>query len=148
MSTHPKLMLCAKIAALVVLFAMVDVGLNFTLYNPAFVTPIYGYLLDHKWLAEEDTPGYPLVNIGRLNWSFYDGPRAAVIGTVQGVQKSSDGDWHINVTDGRNMLVAEIIPEYPVPVPKVGEKIRIWGVTRFDIAHRWWELHPVIGWQK
>lgn len=133
--------------ALIIIFVLIDTGLNYTLYNPAFITPIYGFFLKEKIISSEEA-GYPLENIHDINTSKYSGPRATIIGTVIDVLKSGDGDWHITIRGKGGDMVTEIAPEYPLPIPLLGEKIRIWGVTRYDIAHRWWEIHPVFGWQK
>lgn len=61
-----------------------------------------------------------------------------------------DGDRHVVIGDGKgNNLVTEFIPEIKgLSLPAKGGRIRIWGIVRFDFLHNWWELHPVIGWQK
>ena len=133
---------------ILVLFVAFDIALNFTLYNPAFITPIYAYVLNKKIIPEESEPAYPLISIKELNSGLYSGPRAMVIGTVLEIIKSGDGDWHINIQGPDSVLVAEVVPEFPVALPTVGEKVKVWGVTRFDLAHRWWELHPVFGIEK
>lgn len=136
-----------KVLLVIIAFFLFDLSLNFTVYNPTFITPIYNFFLNHHIISNEES-GYPLESVHTLNWGLYSGSRATVIGTVEYMLKSGDGDWHINIQSKNETIVAEIIPEYPLPVPSVGEKVRIWGITRYDIAHRWWELHPVIGWKK
>lgn len=129
------------------LFILFDLILNFTLYNPAFITPIYGYFVDHGFLPTEESGEYPLVSIKKLSSGFYGGPRATAEGVVTFVQKSQDGDVHINISDGTYVVVCEIVPEFPLPLPEVGQRIRIWGIPRYDLEHRWGELHPVFGWE-
>ncbi len=78
--------------------------------------------------------------------------KVAVDGIVDKVAQQPDGDYHIIVrpqyaTAGL-YLVTEAIPEIKLPLPKEGDHIKIWGIVRFDILHNWWELHPVIGWEK
>ena len=133
-------------------FVVFETLLQATLYNPAVMVPVLRFTYAHHILQpllslESNTAPYPLLRIKDINASKYFGPRASVIGVVSDVQKSFDGDWHLNITsrDG-SVLVGEIIPEYPMQIPHVGEKVRIWGVVRYDMEHRWWELHPVIGW--
>ncbi len=99
-------------------------------------------------MLAKETANYPLIDIGILNSGLYAGPRASLEGTVTDVVSAQDGDVHINIKSKSGTLVTEIIPEYPLTLPISGDKIKIWGVTRYDIAHRWWELHPVIGWEK
>lgn len=78
--------------------------------------------------------------------------KVAVEGIVDKIAKQPDGDYHIivrpqNVPVGL-YLITEAIPEIKLPLPKEGDHIKIWGIVRFDILHNWWELHPVIGWEK
>ena len=136
-----------KLSIILIVFILGDTALNFTLYNPQFVTPIYNFLLQRKILSSE-MGGYPIISLKTINRGEYSGPRALVEGIVTEVVHSQDGDIHINISHNNDTLVAEIIPEYPLPIPKIGDIIQIWGVTRYDIAHRWWEIHPVIGWKK
>lgn len=128
-----------------------DRMMSWTVYNPAVATSAYRWLTDRHLLSlipdGEEKNIYPLTTIGALNNNMFWKPRAAVVGTVIDELRVSDGDWHINVQDEHgDILVVEMIPEYPLPLPKIGSKIKIWGITRFDLEHRWWELHPVIGW--
>lgn len=78
--------------------------------------------------------------------------KVAVEGIVDKIAKQPDGDYHIIVRPQYVpvglYLVTEAIPELTLPLPKEGDHIKIWGIVRFDILHNWWELHPVIGWEK
>lgn len=71
--------------------------------------------------------------------------RAEVTGSVQIVRREDDGDWHIRVSDGKYFIVAECMPQLPCTLPKVGDKITVRGITRYDYEHSWYELHPVTG---
>jgi len=129
-----------------------DIVLNFTYYNPAIVVPLYGWLTHYQPipLGElENKPGqYPLVSIARVTHGLFPGPRASAIGAVTAIVQSEDGDVHINLADGeRNVLVIEVAPEYPLQAVRAGDYIRVWGVVRYDIEHRWWEIHPALGWE-
>lgn len=128
-----------------------DKLMSWTVYNPAIATSAYRWLTDRHLLSlipdGEEKNIYPTTTIGTLNNNMFWKPRAAVVGTVIDELRASDGDWHINVQDEHgDILVVEMIPEYPLSLPNIGSKIKIWGITRFDLEHRWWELHPVIGW--
>jgi len=92
---------------------------------------------------------YPPVPFAKVADGKWLRPRASIIGVVKDVNKESDGDWHIALTDGGKLVVCEIIPELPMKQghPKKGDKIRIWGVCREDKWHGWFELHPVVGWE-
>ena len=147
MSKHSLKARLLGLLFLVGLFAIVDIGLNYTVYNPVFITPVYGFFLKHHVLSEEGS-GYPLVSIRSLNESRFSGPRATVEARVIQVLRSGDGDTHMTIESPDGVLVTEMVPEYPLPLPAVGDLVKIWGITRYDIAHRWWELHPVFGWEK
>lgn len=144
-------------AALAILIIFVsNLFLTLTYYNPRVALAAYHYLarppLGKIIFKNESAPTfdelYPLVQIANLQRDRFWGPRAQVAGIVTEVEKIMDGDWHVNVRDatGRT-LVAEIVSQFPLTPPAVGENIAIWGITRFDLEHRWWELHPVFGWQ-
>ncbi len=77
--------------------------------------------------------------------------KVAVEGVVDKIAKQADGDYHVIIRPPyvpfSIALVTEFIPEVTLPLPKVGDRIKIWGLVRFDELHNWWELHPVIGWE-
>jgi hypothetical protein len=72
---------------------------------------------------------------------------ATVIGDVTQVSHELDGDYHIRVQGQAAFLVLEIMPEFPLVPPHIGQQITAWGVIRHDGLHNWWELHPLVGWQ-
>lgn len=77
--------------------------------------------------------------------------KVAVEGIVDKVAQQPDGDYHIIIRPPYlplPVLVTEAVPEIKLSLPKEGDRIKIWGIVRFDILHNWWELHPVIGWKK
>lgn len=69
--------------------------------------------------------------------------RAQLTGRVELVKKEADGDLHIRIGDGSHFVVAECMPELPCTKPKVGDTVRVRGITRFDNEHKWYEIHPV-----
>ncbi len=74
-----------------------------------------------------------------------------VKGVVDKVTHEPDGDYHIIIRQQYlpwPVLVTETIPEIKLSLPIEGDYIKIWGITRFDEPHNWWEIHPVIGWEK
>jgi undecaprenyl-diphosphatase len=73
---------------------------------------------------------------------------ATVVGDVTQVTHELDGDYHIRVQANGAFLVLEIMPEFPLVPPHVGQQITAWGVIRHDGLHNWWELHPLVGWQE
>ena len=78
--------------------------------------------------------------------------KVAVDGIVDKITHEPDGDYHIIVrpryVPAGLYLVTEAIPEIKLLLPKEGDHIKIWGIVRFDVLHNWWELHPVVGWEK
>ena len=68
---------------------------------------------------------------------------AVVTGTVTYVRKMADGDYHLTLDDGTTRLVCEIIPAIPLPPPRKGQRVRVWGITRQDRHHGWPEIHPI-----
>ncbi len=47
-------------------------------------------------------------------------------------------------------VICEIIPPFRLDKPEVGNKVRVYGVSRFDPKenHQWYEVHPVMGIEK
>lgn len=77
--------------------------------------------------------------------------KVAVEGIVEKIAQQPDGDYHVIIHPSYIplvFLVTEFIPEIKLPLPKEGDHIKIWGIVRFDALHNWFELHPVIGWEK
>lgn len=73
-----------------------------------------------------------------------------VTGKVTISKREGDGDWHIRITDGKGFAVAECIPELPCAHPKIGQCVRVRGISRIDGEHKypgtqvgWPEVHPV-----
>ena len=74
-----------------------------------------------------------------------------VAGRVTLSKREGDGDWHMRLIDEttRNwkeripFVVAECIPELPCLHPKVGQCVKVRGISRLDGEHKWPEVHPV-----
>ncbi len=78
-----------------------------------------------------------------------------VTGIVAYTRLEADSDFHVRlVTDSAALhdstaafLVVEIIPAIPLPHPKVGTRITVYGIYRRDPEHRnWAEIHPCERW--
>jgi len=92
-------------------------------------------------------PGeYPATTLSAIAGGNYTATHAALVGDVTQVSRELDGDIHLRVEAGGSFIVAEIIPEFPLAPPHVGQRITAWGIVRHDGLHNWWELHPLIGW--
>lgn len=97
---------------------------------------------------ENDDLLYYDTSLARFILNGSDKTKVAVEGEVDNVAPQADGDYHVVVSDVTGLaLVTEFIPEIRLPLPKAGDRIKIWGIVRFDVLHNWWELHPVIGWE-
>lgn len=70
-----------------------------------------------------------------------------VTGRVRLVRREDDGDLHIKLTGTTGFIVAECIPALPCPQPPVGQRITVYGISREDKEHRWYEVHPVERWE-
>ncbi len=59
--------------------------------------------------------------------------------------READGDKHSWILDSatRDSMVVECIPKIPCPTLMTGATGVIYGITRFDAEHKWWEIHPV-----
>ncbi len=72
----------------------------------------------------------------------------AVTGKVAYVRAETDGDVHIKlVSPSGRFIIAECIPKLPCVLPIAGWTITVYGITRHDPEHGWWEVHPVERWQ-
>jgi len=66
-----------------------------------------------------------------------------VEGRVALVRHEEDGDIHIRLEDAQGrFVVVEVIPEISLTIPKVGDLVRVRGISRYDRQHHWWEIHP------
>lgn len=84
----------------------------------------------------------PLDKVATTSWTH-----VCTVGPVVYVRKMADGDYHVTLDDGRAKVVAEIIPQIPLPPPKKNQRIEVCGITRYDKRHKWPEVHPVTSWR-
>ena len=79
-----------------------------------------------------------------------DDPHVIVSGVVSELEgEFSEGCRRFRLTDPRNpkaFVVCEILDGDPLHAPKTGERVRVWGVSRYDANpdHEWFEIHPVL----
>lgn len=104
------------------------------------------------WQLDYDT-------INNMQWTvtlkdtrvpIFPDPHACVVGTVAEVINEADGDVHIWINvDGttKGRFACEIIPQDKLPLPAVGQHIRVYGIFRYDLQHSWPEIHPVDHWE-
>lgn len=94
-------------------------------------------------LAQDDGMHHvSLAAVATTTWTH-----VCTAGPVVYVRKQADGDMHITLDDGHAKVVAEIIPQIPLPAPKKGQRIEVCGISRYDKHHGWPELHPVTSWK-
>ncbi|MBZ5702115.1 MAG: hypothetical protein LAN84_09730 [Acidobacteriia bacterium] len=77
-----------------------------------------------------------------------------ITGWATFVKLEADSDIHIRICDSAAIktmdrtrcVVAECIPEIPCAAPRVGQRVKVRGIYRFDAEnrmHNWAEIHPV-----
>jgi hypothetical protein len=79
-------------------------------------------------------------------------------GTVTCVSHEHDGDFHVEMAPDsgettfldqgnyryqHGSLVTEIMPGQSLPVPRVGERVAVYGTWVYDANHGWNEIHPI-----
>ena len=125
-------------------------------FNPRAVIPsalerVFGSLVQ-KGEKEDDDLLYYDTGLADFIVNGSMKTKVAVEGIVDKKVKQPDGDYHIimrpQYVPVGLYLVTEAVPEIKLPLPQEGDYIKIWGIVRFDVLHNWWELHPVIGWEK
>jgi hypothetical protein len=61
-----------------------------------------------------------------------------------------DGDVKFRIVENlytpEPFVVCEVIGPYRIDAPRIGSRVRVFGVSRFDgkEAHQWHEIHPVL----
>lgn len=128
---------------------------NQTLNPRAAVPNVFGRMLGflvQKGEKEDDDLLYYDTGLADFIVNGSTKTKVVVDGIVEKIAKQPDGDYHIVMRPQYIpvglYLVTEAVPEIKLPLPKEGDHIKIWGIVRFDTLHNWWELHPVIGWEK
>jgi hypothetical protein len=101
---------------------------------PLIVLLLAGSLAARSW---------QIVSLAKLAAGTVKATHVAVTGTVTLVRHETDGDLHIRLNDGAAFIVAECIPELPCVAPKMGQRVQVRGISRFDAEHGWYEVHPV-----
>jgi hypothetical protein len=78
-------------------------------------------------------------------------PHVVAEGVVSEVRVDpKDGDVKFRLVESLGapepFVVCEVIGPYRVEAPRVGSRVRVFGVSRFDAkeTHRWHEIHPVL----
>ena len=66
-----------------------------------------------------------------------------VEGVVTYVAREADGDVHFRLEDGGAFIVCEVVPWHPMRRVRIGQRVRVFGLTREDKKHHWFEVHPI-----
>lgn len=95
--------------------------------------------------AQALTRRYWLVPIDSLAVGRAKHTHVEVRGRVSAVRQEDDGDLHIVLQSltSPTFIVGECIPSLPCQRPRVGDTIRLRGISRRDPEHPWNEVHPV-----
>jgi hypothetical protein len=88
---------------------------------------------------------YWLATVPQLASGTFRHTHVAVTGIVAYTRIEDDGDLHIRLVadSGAVFVIAECIPRLPCRRPRIGERITVKGIQRFDPEHAWREVHPV-----
>lgn len=82
--------------------------------------------------------------------SFAKHTHVAITGVVAARYpvREADGDLHIKlIAPSGRFIVAECIPKLMCAAPRAGQTITVYGISRQDSEHGWWEVHPVESWK-
>src|SRR5205085_11380442 len=90
---------------------------------------------------------YWLVSIDSLATGRDPHTHVQTVGRVRLIRFEADSDIHIKLTGVRSFVVLELIPGLRVPMPALGQRIRAFGISRWDKEHGWQEIHPCERWE-
>lgn len=147
---------CFGVAALLALAAVAWSGCT---QMEEAATAVDPYVLSHLVelpkagaLACTPPPGYVLAGVTSPLRLLVLQPCGEVSGRVTYVTKESDGDFHVGIkpdnpdvltTNNKGVLVAEIVPAFPMPALHAGDYVAIAGPVVMDLSYGWIEVHPV-----
>jgi len=114
-------------------------------------------LLALTLFGQRNYHSYAITDITALtpdNWHGKFLTHIQIEGWITYKSHEGDKDWHLRVCDdaklkmmdAKHCMVSECVPELPCTVPKVGDRVRVRGIGRYDAenpGHHWWEIHPV-----
>ena len=109
----------------------------------------YGRLSNHESLTGFDPSEFKPVPITRM--ANTTEPHVVTEGYVVDAKvKEDDGDRVFKLVERLGssgpFVICEVIEPMEVPIPPVGSRVRVYGVSRFDgkSDHNWQEVHPVL----
>lgn len=99
------------------------------------------------WLAvQQPQRTYWPISVDSLATGHVLHTHVQITGRITLVRHEGDGDLHFKIVGQRGFVVCECIPALPCPVPKVGERVTVKGISRWDGEHKWAQVHPVEAW--
>jgi len=123
----------------------------FALISGLIGAVIYGKLLGHEnfWKASFRSDEFKPVSINRMAETTE--PHVVTEGYVTEARiEEDDGDRVFKLVEHLNssgpFVICEVIEPLDVPIPPIGSRVRVYGVSRFDAKsdHNWHEVHPVL----
>ena len=132
-------------------FVAVLVALAAALVTVALLySRLHGKSTGQAVALQVDTGEFHPVNIGEIHRSTE--PHIVAEGYVSEVAvNDEDGDLSFKLVDqprsnGGPFIVCEIIDPIRLDPPRVGSRVRVYGVSRYDnqTDHNWYEVHPVL----
>jgi hypothetical protein len=106
----------------------------------------FTFLATHVVAARADWSSFRTLRIADLRTST--DPHVITEGTIVSREGESDekGSRRFRLRDGSADVVCEVLEDARVSVPAIGQRVRVYGVSRYDARadHRWYEIHPVL----
>jgi Putative zinc-finger len=100
-------------------------------------------------ISEDSSEGsFRLVSINEMPNNTE--PHVVTEGYVSEIRIDPDGDTTFKIVEKlgspQPFIVCEIIDSIKLPSPKIGTKVKVYGVSRYDekANHKWYEVHPVL----
>jgi hypothetical protein len=103
-------------------------------------------LATHVVAARADWSSFRALRLADLRTST--DPHVVTEGTIVSREGESDekGSRRFRLRDGSADVVCEVLEDARVSVPAIGQRVRVYGVSRYDARadHQWYEIHPVL----
>jgi hypothetical protein len=112
---------------------------------------IYGKLSNHEFFAEAGFNANEFKPVPITRMANTTEPHIVTEGYITEAKvEEDDGDRVFKLVEKPNssgpFVICEVIEPLEMPIPPVGSRVRVYGVTRFDgqSDHNWHEVHPVL----
>jgi len=111
----------------------------------------YGRLSNHEFFREAGFNADEFKPVPITRMADTTEPHIVTEGYVTEAKvEEDDGDRVFKLVEKLNssgpFVICEVIEPLEVPIPPVGSRVRVYGVSRFDAQsdHNWHEVHPVL----